>query len=168
MSLGLVAILVASAVALSIFEVWGRRPHVAPLVSREALYDTLSLLNSRGVHGTALEIRLPDSGFDVVVTKEINTPRRPAYTVTLVRSDSASWKREAATSPAEVRSSRTAEVRALTTKFGSPMASDLDGVVRHLEEAATAAGSRLFPGAIARFRGSVLAINIPRLTGVES
>lgn len=168
MSLGLVAIVVAIAVVLSVFEIWGRRPHVAPLVSRVALYDTLSLLNSRGVHGTALEIQLPDSVWDVVVTKEINATRRPEFKVALVRSDAASWRRGTATPSTEVQSSIAAEVRALPTKFGTPSASDLDGIVRHLEEAATAAGSRLFPGAIARFKGSVLAINVPRLTGVES
>ena len=67
-SLGVVAIVVAIAVVLSVFEIWGRRRGRRMLVSRVALYDTRC---SQWSSLTALEIQLPDSS----LLRKRSTPR---------------------------------------------------------------------------------------------
>lgn len=147
----------ALVVALVILEVWGRRQPTTLLVSRAALRHALELLRARGVDGTALLIRLPEQGWELVLRKRVEVGS-PVYFV--LRAERVGDGPRSA-----VEEGATEQSESEITMTGRRVEGSTDDVIHQLDEAAVAVGSRLLPNSHARFSGPVLAFNIPDRTG---
>ncbi len=156
----------ALVLAIVLLEIRGRRQSSTVLVSRDAFLYAVATLRTRGVDGSAIVIQPCDSNMTLEVVKRYSP------------GESVKFQLQVGTAVGERDMRRLSKFSgtelapaASSTQSGVHLEGDVRGdwndkeILEAVELQLEQLGARLLPNARIRFRGSILAFNIPETTG---